>query len=92
MRQSRFSVRFRFYIKPRRSSSGSSLSLGGIAVLIRDDRRETKAVRILEEKSNHECDIFWVQLDKTYFGTISNTFLGGIYIPPANSKYLRFNN
>ena len=83
---------FYFNIKPRRSNSGSSLSLCGIAAVIKDDLRKAKAVCILEEKSNHECDMLRLRLDETYFGTISNTSLGGIYIPPANSKYFRFTN
>ena len=83
---------FHFYLKPRRSAAGKDASLGSIAILMRSEMRKSKAVYILEDKSNHECDILWVKLDKKFFDTENHTFVGGIYIPPANSNYLKFNN
>ena len=70
---------FHFYLKPRRSNAGKDVSLGGIAVLMRSELRKSKGVRILEEQSNHECDILWIKLDKKYFNT-HNTYLGGVYV------------
>ena len=67
-RDFRFDIEgFHFYLKPRRSNAGKDILLGGIAVLMRSDLRKSKGVRILEEKSNHECDILWIKLDKKYF-------------------------
>ena len=83
---------FHFYLKPRRSAAGKDVSLGGIAILVRSELRKSKPVRILEDKSNHECDILWIKLDKKFFKRENETFVGGIYIPPANSDYLKFNN
>ena len=60
-RDFRFDIEgFHFYPKPRRSNAGKDISLGGIAVLTRNDLRKSKDVRILEEQSNHECDILWI--------------------------------
>ena len=59
---------------------------------MRSELRKSKAVRILEDKSNHECDILWIKLDKKFFNTENDTFVGGIYMPPAISNYLKFNN
>ena len=59
---------------------------------MRSELRKSKAVLILEDKSNHERDILWIKLDKKVFNTENDTFVGGIYIPPANSNYLKFNN
>ena len=42
--------------------------------------------------TNHECDILWIKLDKKYFSTHNDTYLGGVYVPPANSNYLKLNN
>ena len=83
---------FHFYLKPRSSAAGKDVSLGGIAILVRSKLRKSKAVHILEEKSNHECDILWIKLDKKFFNAENDTYVGGIYIPPANSNYLKFNN
>ena len=83
---------FHFYLEPRRSAAGKDVSSGGIAILVRSELRKAKAVRILEDQSNHECDILRIKLDKKFFNTENDTFVGGIYIPPANSNYIKLNN
>ena len=83
---------FHFYLKPRRSAAGKEVSLGGIAILVRSELRKSKAVRPLEEQSNHEYDILWIKLDEKAFTTENDTFVGGVYIPPANLSYIKFNN
>ena len=45
---------------------------------MRSDLRKSKGVGILEEQSNHECDILWIKLDKKYFNTCNDTYLGGV--------------
>ena len=75
---------FHFYLKPRRSNAGKDVSLDGIAVLMRSELRRSKSVRILEDQSNHECDILWIKLEKKYFSTYNDTDLGGVYVPPAS--------
>ena len=78
---------FLFYHKTGRSAAGKDVSLGGIAILVRSELRKSKAVRILEEQSNHECDILWIKLDKKFLNTENDTFVDGICIPPANSIF-----
>ena len=58
----------------------------------RSELRKSKGVRILGELSNYECDILWIKLDKKYFNTYNDTYLDGVYVPPASSNYLKFNN
>ena len=81
-----------YRVKLRRSNAGKAISLGGIAVLMRSNLRKSKGVRILEEQSDHKCDTLWIKLDKKYFNTYNDTYLGGVYIPRASSNYLKLNN
>ena len=41
---------------------------------------------------NNGWVILWIKLDKKFFNTENDTFVGGICIPPVNSNYLKFNN
>ena len=65
---------------------------GGIGVAIKRHLRNSKAVKVLEEKSSKQCDILWLKCDKQHFNLDNDVYMCGTYIPPHNSKYLKDNN
>ena len=54
--------------------------------------RNSKAVKIPEEKSNQQCDILWLKCDKQHFNLDDDVCICGTHIPSHNSKYVKDNN
>ena len=80
------------YFKPRKTNDGTMYNHGGIGIAIKRHLRNSKAVKMLEEKSSKQCDILWLKCDKQHFNLDNDVYICGTYIPPHNSKYLKDNS